>query len=127
MNTILETLEKIKGYAPFEIRRKMALYSLIIVTVTAAFILGYAQGVAKSEDAVVIMQPAMPTQVPVQAQTETASPSTGAYVASRNGSKYHLPWCSGAQRIKEENKIWFDSKEEAERRGFSPAKNCPGI
>ena len=34
----------------------------------------------------------------------------GTYVASKTGKKYHLPWCSGAQRIKEETKVWFDSK-----------------
>lgn len=51
----------------------------------------------------------------------------GLYVASKNGTKYHLPTCSGAKRIKEENKIWFDSKQEAEKAGYSPAKNCKGI
>ncbi len=51
----------------------------------------------------------------------------GEYVASKTGSKYHLPWCSGAQRISEKNKIWFVSKEEAESRGYTPAKNCKGI
>lgn len=49
------------------------------------------------------------------------------YVASKNGTKYHLPTCPGAKRIKEENKIWFDSKTEAEQAGYEPAKNCQGI
>ncbi len=52
---------------------------------------------------------------------------TGKYVASKNSDKYHLPWCPGAQRIKEENKRWFDSKAEAEAAGLTPAANCPGI
>lgn len=51
----------------------------------------------------------------------------GQYVASKTGKSYHLPWCSGAKLIKEENKIWFNSKEEAEARGYAPAGNCPGI
>jgi len=51
----------------------------------------------------------------------------GNYVASKSGSAYHLPWCSGAQRIKEENKIWFDTKKEAEKAGYKPAGNCKGI
>lgn len=51
----------------------------------------------------------------------------GAYVASKKSDKYHLPWCSGAKRIAEENKIWFATKEEAEKAGFEPAGNCPGI
>lgn len=49
------------------------------------------------------------------------------YVASKNGTKYHYPWCSGAQNIKEENKIWFSAKEEAEKAGYSPAANCKGL
>ncbi len=57
----------------------------------------------------------------------TNSQESGAYVGSRNGTKYHLPWCSGAKRIKDENKIWFETKEEAERAGYTPAANCEGI
>lgn len=49
------------------------------------------------------------------------------YVASKNSTKYHFPWCSGALRIKEENKIWFSSKEEAEKAGYTPAANCKGL
>lgn len=51
----------------------------------------------------------------------------GKYVASISGTKYHLPDCSGAKRIKEENKVWFNSKEEAEKAGYEPAGNCPGL
>lgn len=49
------------------------------------------------------------------------------YVASKNGSTYYLPWCSGVARIKDENKIWFATKEDAEARGLRPAANCKGI
>lgn len=49
------------------------------------------------------------------------------YVASKSGTAYHFPWCPGAQKIKEANKIWFSSKEEAEKRGYKPAGNCPGM
>jgi len=51
----------------------------------------------------------------------------GQYVASKNGEVYYLPWCGGVSRIKEENRVWFVSKEEAEKRGYRPAKNCKGI
>jgi hypothetical protein len=49
------------------------------------------------------------------------------FVASKNGTKYHYPWCSGAATIKEENKIWFSSKEQAEAAGYQPAANCKGL
>lgn len=51
----------------------------------------------------------------------------GKYVASKNGKSYHLPWCSGASLIKEENKVWFETKEAAEKAGYTPAGNCPGL
>jgi len=59
--------------------------------------------------------------------TTNNSLSSGPYVASKTGSKYHLPWCAGAQAIKEENKIYFSTKDEAEARGYEPAGNCKGI
>lgn len=53
--------------------------------------------------------------------------ANGRYVASKNGQVYHLPWCAGAQRIKEENKVWYDTKEAAEVAGLRPAVNCKGL
>lgn len=58
---------------------------------------------------------------------ETIEKDLGTYVASKNGTRYHFPWCSGAQNIKEENKVWFDTKEAAEAAGYTPAKNCKGL
>lgn len=46
------------------------------------------------------------------------------FVASKNGKFYYYPWCPGVERIKEENKIYFNSKEEAEKAGYKPAKDC---
>lgn len=51
----------------------------------------------------------------------------GALVGSRHGSIYHLPWCSGAQRIKPENEVWFESAVAAREAGYRAAKNCPGL
>ena len=51
----------------------------------------------------------------------------GKYVASKSGTAYHYPWCAGAQKIKESNRMWFDTKEAAEAKGYKPAANCPGL
>lgn len=48
-------------------------------------------------------------------------------VASKNGKKYYYIWCSGADRIKEENKIWFATVEEAKSHGLEPASGCTGL
>ena len=53
--------------------------------------------------------------------------SGGSYVGSKTGTKYYLPWCGTAKRIKDENKVWFASKAEAETAGYEPAKNCKGL
>jgi hypothetical protein len=51
----------------------------------------------------------------------------GSIVASKSGTKYYFPWCSGVIRIKEENKIWFNSVEEAQAKGLTPASGCNGL
>ncbi|MDP3731044.1 MAG: hypothetical protein Q8R34_00935 [bacterium] len=45
-------------------------------------------------------------------------------VASKNSTLYHFLWCSGAKRIKEENKITFNNEQEAQSRGYKLASNC---
>ncbi|MDO8496624.1 MAG: hypothetical protein Q7S43_04235 [bacterium] len=45
-------------------------------------------------------------------------------MASKNSDKYHYTWCAGAKKIKEENKVWFSSAQEAETNGYTLAGNC---
>ncbi len=49
------------------------------------------------------------------------------FVASKSGTRYYFPWCSGVSRIKEENKVWFATADEAKRAGYLPASNCKGL
>ena|SRR3989344_6930401 len=50
-----------------------------------------------------------------------------AVIASRGGTKYHLPWCAGVERILESNKIWFSSASAALAAGYTKAENCKGL
>lgn len=52
------------------------------------------------------------------------NPTGSNFVASINGSAYYPVNCKAAEKIKEENKIWFGSAEEAETQGYKPAQNC---
>lgn len=54
-------------------------------------------------------------------------PEPARYVGSKSGTKYHLETCSGAKRIKPENKIYFKTTNDAEAAGYSKAANCPGL
>ncbi len=67
--------------------------------------------------------PALPPH-PFQGEVPKAE---GVYEAARGGTVYYLPTCSGAKKIAEKNKIWFDSKAEADKFGYKPAKNCKGL
>lgn len=63
---------------------------------------------------------ALPTPKPTV--KEVSAGQTGDYVASKNGAKYYPKGCSN--RIKEENKIYFTTPADAEKAGYSLAKNC---
>ncbi|TSC91031.1 MAG: Uncharacterized protein G01um10142_141 [Parcubacteria group bacterium Gr01-1014_2] len=45
-------------------------------------------------------------------------------VASKNSNKYHFLWCPGAKQIKEQNKIYFNTEQEAINAGYILAGNC---
>lgn len=66
-------------------------------------------------------------EIPHESALSPQRSTPGKYVASKHGAVYHFPWCPGALKIKEENKIWFNTKEEAERKGYRPAANCEGL
>ena len=56
-----------------------------------------------------------------------ATSTTGKVVASKNGTKYYLPGCTGADRISEANKVWFSSDAAAIKAGYTLAANCKGL
>lgn len=62
-----------------------------------------------------------------QPEPKSSEPTARVYVASKNGTKYYLPTCGTAKRIKETNQVWFASAEQAAAAGYSPATNCPGL
>lgn len=69
------------------------------------------------------------TSLPVTANKAVAEKTQSGVtvIASRNGTKYHLPNCPGASQIKPENQITFASISLAEAAGYKPASNCPGL
>ena len=46
------------------------------------------------------------------------------YIGNRNSKKFHYPWCRYVDRMKEENKVCFHSREEAIAAGYIPCKVC---
>lgn len=74
-------------------------------------------------------QTASVSNASVLAPQSLGSPTTAsqAVVASKNGTKYHFPYCPGAKQIKAENKISFNSAAEAEASGYTLAGNCKAL
>ncbi len=45
-------------------------------------------------------------------------------VASKGGKKYYFIWCKGVENLKEKNKVYFSSEDDAKRAGKTLANNC---
>jgi hypothetical protein len=96
-------------------------WALFLVLVSAiSFGLGHLSGIERTRDPIVIRQ------APPAAEPE-ALYIGGLVVASKTGKKYHFPWCPGAETMKASNRMWFDSIEDAQKAGYAPAGNCPGL
>ncbi len=127
---------KFKGHLQ---NTEVQLAILIIVVSLASFTLGrlsmventpQSQGITQVSNVNMAAPAPLVVVEKVEEKTETLQPTQNEaknYVGSKNGTKYHLPWCGSAKQIKEENKVWFSSKEEAEAQGYTPASNCKGI
>ena len=98
------------------------LFSLIILACCASFWLGLLTGQGMRQGSAKPVAGAEAAFPPAIAPVATS----GAYVASKNGTKYYLPDCPGALRISDQNKVWFASKDDAEAEGYQPAANCVG-
>jgi hypothetical protein len=136
MLSIKHFVSKIKGYFPESQSRELLTALIIVLVASASFGLGRLS-VAEGEHEPVRIEYAQEQAGTVINATKAASDQkgntaivetqSGAVVASKNSDKYHYPWCAGAAKISEANKIFFNSKEEAEAAGYKPASNCPGL
>lgn len=77
----------------------------------------------------VTVSPVKGTEAPEPSIDPTLAPSApaqaqGAYEASSRSDKFHLPSCSSASRISEDNRLWFQTRDEAIAAGYSPCGKC---
>ena len=63
-------------------------------------------------------------EVKITFKTEETEQPSVKYVGSINSDVYHYLWCSYVKNIKEENKIYFSSSQEARSAGYRPCKVC---
>lgn len=107
---------------------------LIAIIVVLAFLCGFAyarkSAVNSGGDRVVVSfsdEALKALEIPLVASTTPLVEDTkeqmqnGTYFGSKNGTKFYTVGCKAGDRIKEENKVWFSSVEDATLQGYSPA------
>lgn len=112
-------------------RRQTVIFAgILIFTAFSSFYVGYIAhiegGTGVSNAPVLIdKEPARPTSTIPQIDSNTPVKATdGAYIASKNGTKYYPKACSGVKRIKEANRVYFETAADAEAQGYSLASGC---
>jgi hypothetical protein len=133
LTTIAQAREKCKNLVR-NVPRDVIIIAVLVLASSLSFGLGYLTGSdARAQEGSDISVERVPietsshvsvTAVPLPAQT---SSTTGQVVASKNGTKYYLPGCAGANRISAANKVAFASVAAAKAAGYGPAANCKGL
>lgn len=135
--------QKIKGFW-LKYGEKIVLIAGIILIASISFEAGFLKGQKSQKEPILVKQPACAPCPNVETNNNISGTNNSAtsnnknkaenqlnsesqkcvFVASKNSDKYHLPTCQWANKIKPENKICFPSAEEAQKRGYQPAKCC---
>jgi hypothetical protein len=116
--TIAEAREKSKSLLA-KVPRDILIISIIVLASSASFGLGYLAGLEGGLSA----QTGQGSGTTLQS-SPLAPGTAGQVVASKGGTKYYFPSCTGANAISEGNKVWFISASAAEAAGYTPASNC---
>ena len=114
-----------------ENNRELYLAAVIILVATISFGLGRLSKIREEKTPITIENVATSTEIianTTNSQRATLTVDANKiFVASRNGKKYYYGWCASASVIKEQNRIWFSTREEAKKAGYEPAANCKGL
>lgn len=111
-----------------------------ILTVAIVILVGFGSfGLGRlskgSEAAGIKILPGETSEFPIKAESQPAnalsavipksnSPQGKNFFASSRGKKYYSPGCSAGKTIKQENRIYFATEEEAEKAGYELSSSC---
>lgn len=93
---------------------------IVLLVGISSFGLGRLSALENVQKPVSIIEAASTSTIP-------ALPLGGEFVASRTGTVYYYPWCSGAAKILPQNQVWFASESAAQKAGYRAAKGCKGL
>lgn len=120
--TIAESMRKIKLWMENNYY-DIALITIIVLVGIGAFGLGRLSVRSNAEKGVDPVQ-IIGSVERIDESRAKESQGAGNYVASRNGTKYYPYGCASANRISDENKVYFKTKEEAVNSGYSASSAC---
>ena len=46
------------------------------------------------------------------------------YIGNKNTKKFHYPDCASVGEMREKNKVWLNSRDEAIEQGYKPCQRC---
>ena len=138
LSEIIKLCKRLAGWIKTN-NRELYLTAVIVLVATISFGLGRLSKIREEKTPITIENATTPTETATKASDKNVtekmleqnlgniSNSQKIFVASRNGKKYYYAWCESANVIKEANRIWFSTKDEAEKSGYQPAANCKGL
>ncbi len=125
--------QKIKTRAG-EHRQTLVFMGILAGTAIVSFYLGYIAHLESHFEPPISLQGAQNPyskayvvqagQSPAKGEIAAIPLSSGAFVASKNGRKYYPVGCGSSKRIKDANKVFFNTKTDAEAQGYSIASGC---
>lgn len=132
--TIHDLASKIKSFLISPLGNDILIGLVVLVTAIGAFGLGKLSVIEKKEPLIIFDNgiDIVPISQVVGTVSSGQPPSlttgvnadNGSFVASKNGTKYYPVNCSAVNRIKDENKVFFDTALAAENAGFTVSTAC---
>ncbi len=118
--------------SPIKIKSFQAILIILLVTLSlvAAFILGRLSAAEQPQKANLSIEPAACPVPDVESSgaaitsNPVKSSVQGAFLASRNGTKFYPADCSYADRIGDANRVWFATEAEATAAGYERSAQC---
>ncbi len=122
-------MEKIKHFLDSQRGKDILTVMIVILVGTSSFGLGRLSKSAQNEGLKVIYpsteeNTGLSTQSAVLGVNTSINTSSGNFFASTRGSKYYPVNCSAGKTIKQENRIYFNTGEEAVKAGYELSGSC---
>jgi len=122
--SLKQITKKIKGFYHSYIKNMIWVW-IVVLSLINSYILGFISEHNNKFDQLKITQDSnLVIKNNFEDKIDNKNLKKGSIVASKNGTKYYFLHCSGIGRIKEENKIYFSTENEAKNENYEIASGC---